>query len=291
MQNNDMQEQIHQAKHLLSKVNLPRLPEEIILLQKELALKYPNTVNIANYISRNPELLADFLELVNSSVMANKEPIKEARGAVNAIGLEEIYNLYFSAAIMNLLAQTYNEKQIIQQGVQAGLAASELSYWIPEISRSEAYFLAVLHNIGAVFMTRVYPDDYYKLFEKQLANPVSRFQEEETTYHTNHALVGTLIGKKWHLDCDINNAILFHHCPKKFENTQLSPKSKQMIALLWLSNFLVSQYKHEQYRTKELDNLYKMGKKYLNLPENAIQAGAAVLSKWGNSSELNLGSH
>ncbi|MBD3611330.1 MAG: HDOD domain-containing protein [Hydrogenovibrio crunogenus] len=78
-----MQTLIKQAAALLSTIEVPDLPEVILLLKEELNKKFPNTVTIANLISKNPQLLAEFLSLVNTNVTKERMPIRDAKAAVN----------------------------------------------------------------------------------------------------------------------------------------------------------------------------------------------------------------
>lgn len=286
-----MQRKVLAAKHILTSIPVPPLPEELIQLQEELTKKYPNTVTIANLISHNPELLSDFLELVNANLSSNREPIKEARAAVNTLGLNEIFNLYMSATITDLVAQTYSEKQILQHGAKAGIAAAELSYWVQDVSRSEAYFAALTQNIGAIFMARYAPDKYFKLFEQQNAYPTSKFAEEERQFGTNHNFVGALVTKKWKASEEIVKAILLHHDLQFADKAALPDKVKKITALVILSNYIVSSVLGENYLTQEMKEYRNSAQTYLKLPDNANSAAIAAVSKWGSSIGIAAGTH
>lgn len=285
-----MQNQLKIANTILANMTIPSLPEEVIHLQEELHKKYPNTVTIANLISHNPELLADFMTLVNTNLTTEKQEINDAKAAVNLLGLDEIYNIFLSASITKLIAQSPSEKNILLHGAKAGIAAAELSYWVFDVSRSEAYMAGLMQNIGALYLAR-YSDAYEAIFQSQLSNPISAFIQEQELFGTDHTMVGALISKKWHIEPDIYKALIFHHDPDFAIKTAGHQKIQHIAALVILSNYVVSATENEQYITQEIKNYRDLAKQQLSLPENAMKSATSAVLKWGNKVGLMTGSH
>jgi HD-like signal output (HDOD) protein len=278
-----MQQKLATAAHIISKTSIPSIPEEIIRLQEELNKKYPNTVTIANLISHNPELLGNFLTLVNTNVTSEKTDIRDAKAAVNVLGLDEIYNIFLASSLTNLIAQTPLEKEILTHGAKAGLAASELSYWVFDVSRSEAYMAGLMQNVGAIYLSRQDPEEYTGIFRSQLSNPVSGFIKEIEKYNTAHTFLGTFITKKWHIDQNVYKAILLHHDPDFELKTANDQKVRHITALIMIANFIVSSTIGGQYISQELKEYRNLGLKQLDLPDTAIKAASAAVIKWGSS--------
>lgn len=286
-----MQKQLASAAQIFSKSSVPTIPEEIIRLKEELNKKYPNTVTIANLISHNPELLSDFLMLVNTNITSEKTEIKDAKAAVNVLGLDEIYNIFLSSSLTKIIAQSPVEKAILLHGSKAGLAAAELSYWVYDVSRSEAYMAGLMQNIGAIYFSRTATEGYYDIYKQQLSNPISGYDKELATYNTSHAFLGTFVTKKWHISPDIYKSILLHHdvdFASKLANDQ---KVRHLVSLIMIANYIVSSNSGDQYITQELKDYRNLGKHQLDLPDIALKAANAAVSKWGNSIGLSTGSH
>ncbi|MDG4812354.1 HDOD domain-containing protein [Hydrogenovibrio sp. 3SP14C1] len=282
-----MQSLIKQAGTLLSTIAVPDLPELILLLKEELNKKYPNTVIIANLISKDPQLLADFLDLVNTNVTAERTHIQDAKAAVNLLGLDEIYNLFVSTVISNLLAQNELEKSILSHGAKAGLAAAELSYWVYDVSRSQAYMTGLMQNIGAIYLSKLEPDLYEEMFNASLSNPISAYQNELNHYQTSHVYIGSILVKKWHIQPEIYKAILFHHDMDFAIKTVGNQTIKHLTALTILSNYIVSSTDPELYINQELREYRDAAKQVLDLPDNAIKAATAAVNKWGSQGFIN----
>jgi HD-like signal output (HDOD) protein len=278
-----MQQELSSAAQIISKTSIPNIPEELIRLKEELNKKYPNTVTIANLISRNAELLGNFMTLVNTNITSEKMDIRDAKAAVNVLGLDEIYNIFLASSLTNLLAQSPLEKQILSHGAKAGLAAAELSYWVFDVTRSEAYIAGLMQNVGAIYLSRQNPEAYAETFNSQLANPVSAYAKELEKYNTSHTFMGTLIAKKWHIAPEVYKSILLHHDTKFELKTANDQRTRHITALIMVSNFIVSSTVDGQYITQELKEYRNLGLKQLGLPDIAIKAANAAVMKWGSS--------
>ena len=286
-----MQQNLAKAAQIYAQSSVPSIPEEVIKLKEELDKKYPNTVTMANLISHNPELLCDFLTLANTNITSDKVEIKDAKAAVNTLGLNELYNIFLSSYLTKIIAQSPNEKAILEHGVKAGLAAAELSYWVLDVSRSEAYMAGLMQNIGAVYFARNESESYFDIYKSQLSYPISGYQKELETYNTTHAFLGTFITKKWHIDPDIYKSILFHHDLDYVSKLASNKKACHLVSLIMVANYIVSENSDEQYITQELKECKILGKQQLELPDIALKSSSAAVAKWGNTIGLSTGSH
>jgi len=286
-----MQEKLAKAAKIFKETSVPSIPDEIIQLKAELNKKYPNTVTIANLISHNPQLLGDFLTLVNTNITSENGEIKEAKAAVNVLGLDEIYNIFLSSSLTNIIAQSPAEKAILDHGAKAGLAAAELSYWVYDVSRSEAYMAGLMQNLGAIYLSRQDPESYFELIKSQLSNPISSYDKEVDKYHTSHAYLGTFIAKKWNISADVYKSILLHHDTDFALKTANDQKVRHLVALIIVANYVVSTNSDEQYITKELKEYRDIGLVQLDLPDNALKAANSAVIKWGKSMGIAAGSH
>ena len=285
-----MKNKLTKASNILNSLTIPTIPEEVLKLKEELNRKYPNTVTIANLISHNPELLAEFLNLANANLTNSNSEIKDAKNAVNSLGLDEIYNIFLAISLTDIAAQTDEEKQILQHGTKAGLAAAELSYWVFDVSRSEAYMAGLMQNVGAIYLSRFDPENYLNVFNYQLRSPIEGYKKEVEQYGTAHTYLGTYLAKKWHIDPNIYQAILMHHYPDYVAKVS-TDKVRNIIALVMAANYVASSATAEQYITQELKDYRNLGLRQLNLPENAMKAASAAVAKWSKSENLSSGSH
>ncbi|WP_130536529.1 HDOD domain-containing protein [Thiomicrorhabdus indica] len=285
-----LQEKASNAKNIFKGQSLPMIPQEVLLLKEELTKKYPNTVTIANLISKNPENLSLFLKIANSNVVNQDTQIKDAKAAVNLIGLGDLFNLFLSSVLSRLLVTEPSDQEIMKEGVQTGIVAAELSYWVYDVSRSEAFMLGLLQNIGYLFMRR-YDPNYDDWIAKLKTNPFTMAESESQYYQTDHAVLSSVLGRKWDMPDKIVKPVMFHHDKKFVAKLKNHDGYAQMVALIMVSSYIVYSSSDEQYLTQELKDYRDLGKEFLGLPDKALKAGRAALEKWGGSGNLISGSH
>lgn len=286
-----MQAKLQKAAQIIAETKVPNLPEEIIRLKEELNKTYPNTVTVANLIAHNPELLGDFLTLVNTNVTNEATQINDAKAAVNVLGLDEIYNIFLASSLTKVIAQTPLEKEILLHGAQAGLAAAELSYWVQDVTRSEAYIAGLMQNVGAIYLSRTSPEEYAELFRSHLSNPINCIDKEFDLFETTHLHLGIFIAKKWHIDSNVYKSILMHHDQEFIQKTVSDAKIRHIIGLIMTANFAVSSANGDQYLTQEMKTYRDLGLSALDLPENAMKAAISAVMKWGKSMTKTPGGH
>jgi len=285
-----MQPALAKAIDILKHSPPPPLPQEVILLREELARPYPNTVTIANLIGRNPELLDPFLELVNHRIVRPEAPIRDARSAINLLGLDDLHTLFLASLLAEQITETDEEREILAQGARTGIAAAELAYWVQEVTRAEAYLAGLTQNVGGIFLERV-EGGFMPFFIRQLSHPFSAYEDELAYFGTAHTYVGALVGKRWHLPEAISKTIVLHHDRQFIAHTRGHELSRRLIALIFVANYVVSSTLGETYITEELKEAYHLGRDTLSLPDTAIRAATAAVLKWGNSAILANASH
>ncbi|WP_294948458.1 HDOD domain-containing protein [Sulfurivirga sp.] len=275
-----MKDFLHEAVSLLRSIHVPSLPEEIIRLKEELNKKYPNTVTIARLISKNPEILNHFLKLVNANLTDTDEYIRDAQAAVNILGMQEIYNIFTASAFSRFIAKTTAERDILKHGAKTGVVAAELASFTGTVTRSEAYLAALAQNMGAIFLLRLERDGYEETFFQQMAWPFKAYLEEAKIMQTTHAYAGVIVARKWDMPADIYQAILLHHDEQFIGKTANHPKVRILVALIMMSNYLVSASLGENYMTSEIKRMRQLAQTVLELPNTATRSATNMLLKY-----------
>ena len=291
--NIEMKEGMDEAKKLIQNLKIESMPPEIYQLEDLMLTEKPNLTEIAGLLSKNPEVLGEFLSLANKILKKNEdELILEALAAVNLMGLQEIQRLFISSYLQNNLPVSEIDRKLIKNSTRSGIAAAELSYWVPEISRTEAYFIAFLQDVGAIYMMRYYPENYAEEYlNPQLSYPVTAYESELENYHTTHAFVGSLVARRWHLGDLLCKSLLLHHYDSLEAVQNYDAKVSKMVALIQVSNVLVYQQFSDHYETNEQKQIFDHAVEFLNLQPNAIESANAAIHKWGYDNHIHSASH
>jgi len=91
-----LKQELARAAIILKKVRQPVVPNEVVTLQEESMKAEPDVLVIAKCISRNPKLLTKFLGI---ATYITQGEVRNAQEAVEILGTQNIFNLFFSSAI------------------------------------------------------------------------------------------------------------------------------------------------------------------------------------------------
>ena len=279
---------VNSARHLLNQIELETLPSEVLDLQKLIAVKHPNLADIADCLSKNPDVLGRLLSLVNQVVNRPQDDlILDAKTALHLMGLDELQRLFISAYMVKNLSVANTDPDFITQALRAALATTELSYWVYGLSRTEAYLHGFMQDIGAIYMMRYDAGYNERFFRQQLAFPMSKHRDEHLRYATDHCFVGALMIEHWNLGQDLCRTVLFHHEQNPGHLARFDEGLSKRIALLQIANYLVFETFAGKNVTKELDDQFTVAMDYLELPDNALNAAISALEKWGTELDGN----
>ena len=272
-----MEQKLRNALAAIKGHKIPELPNEVLLLEKEIKSKFGSTATVAEIIEMNTTLSGEVMRIVNSPVIKVKAPVLSIRDAVNVMGLDNIYNLVVSAALKNMFGTQGLFKDIMDHSVDVAFCMADISDWVEGVSRDEAYMLGLFHNVGALMLAAKGEATYEALFRNSMSLPSSIIAKEEKQYGSNHAVIGVLIAKKWHLPIDMLSAIMLHHnnhC-SEIKNDRV----RAMVAMIKVTNAMVSEISLGAYRGEEMREYEKDGAEELMIPFSVIsEIRTALLS-------------
>ncbi|MEA3405103.1 MAG: HDOD domain-containing protein [Pseudomonadota bacterium] len=272
-----MQNKLKQAMIAIHGVTIPELPDEVLLLEKEINSKFANVSTVSEIIEKNTTLSGELLKVVNSPIVKLREPCLSIRDAVGALGLDNIYNLVVASALKNLFGEAGLMKDIMDQSVDVAFCMADIAEWVDDVSRDEAYMLGLFHNSGALLLASKNEQRYSVLFSNSMSRPVSILALEEKTLGSNHAMVGVLMAKKWKLPIEMINAVMLHHTAEcsRIKND----KVRAMVAMLKVANAIVAEISLGAYRGDEMRSYEEDGVEELMIPHEVVsEIRSAVIS-------------
>ena len=263
-----MQDKLRAALQAIHGVKIPELPTEVLALEQEIKSKFGSLAKAAEIIEMNTTLSGEVMRLVQSPIIETKEPINSIRDAVNVLGFDNLYNLVVSSALKNLFSGEGVLNDIMDNSVDVAFCMADLSEYVEGVSRDEAYMLGLFHNVGALLMATKDAKAYAPLFSDSMVLPNTVIAKENAVFGSNHAMIGVLIAKKWHLPIHMLNAIMLHHnqsC-RRIENDQV----RAMVAMIKVANAIVAEISLGAYRGEEMKNYEADGAEELMIDEEEI---------------------
>lgn len=282
-----LERKIKQAGKILRAAPNDR-PKILSDIHEVIASKHPNARTFSGLIDSDPEVRGKLLHSANETLSSNGKPFDSVTSMTQVYGLYPTYSLLCATLVYDTFSQTPHEKSILNHCHNVAIAASQLAYWIYEITPFEAYNLGMMHNIGAIYMLRSL-EGYIDLYTSYLYFPLENHEQEIELYQTDHACLGAVMAKKWGLNKHHTRAILFHHNAQFKTQLEACPASLKFTALLMLANYVTNVFYNEDALTPDQLRCRDIAKSVLSdLPKNAVQAAQAALNERGKI--INFGS-
>lgn len=263
-----MEQKLRNAVAAIRGHKIPELPNEVLLLEQEIKSKFCSSAKVAEIIEMNTTLSGEVIRIANSPVIKLRSPVSSIRDAVNAMGMDHIYNLVVSAALKNMFSTKGLFKDIMDNSVDVAFCMADLAEWVEGVSRDEAYMLGLFHNSGALMLAAKSESAYEPLFRNSMSLPISILEKEQQKFGSDHAVIGVLMAKKWCLPIDMLSAIMLHH---KAECSLIKKdRVRAMVAMIKIANAMVAEISLGAYRGEEMRIYEKDGVEELMIPTSTI---------------------
>jgi HD-like signal output (HDOD) protein len=192
---------------------LPALPAIVFEIQSVLQSDKISLRKVGELIASDPALVAQVLKIVNSAYYGLPNPISDVRLAVAYIGINEIYRVTLSVAVMATLAGEDKAEfnKIWLHSIYTAMCARYLaSHFEPMVSRNELWSASILHDIGKLVYLKYYPT-HYKTMSQYAESRNCLFEEAEIVFHMPaSSYFGGLLCDHWQLPESIKDACLHH---------------------------------------------------------------------------------
>jgi putative nucleotidyltransferase with HDIG domain len=197
-----------------------------------------NSDMLAEIIRSDAGLTTDILRAANTAALAGACRTESLPQAIIRLGLRDIYRLITtiitSPGIMNLDAFGFQRVDLWQHSVACGIAAQIMARNFADQDPEIAYTAALLHDIGKLVMAQVAKADYMTVLDA--CEPANRphFRAEQQAYQTDHAVIGSMLLKRWRFPENIVAAVKFHHDPLN------APDDARRLACLILAGNIIA---------------------------------------------------
>jgi putative nucleotidyltransferase with HDIG domain len=214
----------------------PSMPRTAFKLRVLLHKEDASITEIEEILRHDPGLSANVLRVANSAFFGLSKKVGSLKQAVMLLGIERFAQIAVSASM---------EKNMEKAVVGYDMAPGEL--WLHSIAVSniaeslakkikidgtyDVFTSALLHDIGKLVLSKFLKEELQKI--KNISeNAVPLDVAEQMILGTDHAEIGALILSKWSLPFDIVNAVRWHHCPERIENSNIKSD------IVYLSNHM-----------------------------------------------------
>lgn len=208
----------YELSYLLSRVNLPSLPEAVVKLNQ--AMESNATLGeIQDIIQVEPVLTARVLNLANSAWYRTEHAVTDLREAVSSIGFTTIHRLIIITSVIDIFqgvdSTLINMKNYWKQSARMGAAARALAEQQGDDNAMRVFTSAILAYIGKLVLCVGVPSAEQKalLISKDEAIPL--YQAEQSVIGHHHARIGSELLRSWFVPDELATPIAYFYEPDK----------------------------------------------------------------------------
>ena len=238
---------IDPSTFLTEHCTLPVLPVVVTNLQEVIYSDNVSVRKVADLISSDPSMTAQVLKIVNSAYYSLPREIADVKLAVAYLGINEVYRITLSVAVLNTFASVEKEdfNRIWSHSVFTALAAKQLTQkYEPLLPNGELWAAAILHDIGKFIYLKFFPEHFKAIETHQLDHGCLYNEAEEALSLPSAAMMGALLCDKWRLPEQVKSACMHHSLNDLYqiEGNSLSESFKRMICV---SNMITTLHRNK----------------------------------------------
>ncbi|MGP1577839.1 MAG: HDOD domain-containing protein [Treponema sp.] len=218
---------------------IPQFPEKIMQIQRLINDPNAKMATIASLISDNIALTTDLLKLVNSVAFGLTKQCMNINEAVKLVGIRGIQNLLYSVGTLQVLTINSDEQKAIWNHTYkcaffaSMLAKKHNKYAILD----DIYVCALLHDLGKIVFSSVYPEVLAKITEVQAEKNIPPYVMQSIMSGMEHHIIGSTLAEKWNLPHAIVSTIKYQYEPEA-----APPEYYELIATVSLAEFMLQFY-------------------------------------------------
>lgn len=174
-------------------------------------------------IQYDPVLTARILRLANSPIYAFEREITLIDMAITAIGTQAIYDI----VIIELASRTFNSgsyqaelsRRIWEHSVAVAVLTKKISKNLDFDGAEESFICGLLHDFGKYILLNYNAVEYGEIL--RIDDEAEMLEAELSQFGYNHAEIGSLVARRWHLPEEVCLAIANHHGPANVSDQRI----------------------------------------------------------------------
>lgn len=228
-----------EMERVMLSVGIPPRPSILQDLAAEVKKDSPDFHIIEQLISGDVGLSAALLKTINSPFYGLRTKASSVKQAITLLGLSALTRVTTGMVLRKVFTNSgaMNMEHFWDASSKVALATSYIAKQLPGMNKDEAYTFGLFQNCGIPLLMQRFPDYQQTLSDAHSATDQKFTAVEDKLHPTNHATMGYLLTKSWHLPEVLSKAIRFHHEYDMLSGpqAQLPEESKNLVALALLA--------------------------------------------------------
>lgn len=207
----DMPESLKLKAQALS--NLPTLPGVVQVVSTMVEDSDTSAKQLATVISRDQVLSARILRMVNSPFYGFPGRISSVTHALVLLGFNVVKGLILTTSVFENLGK--DAKQLWQHSLGVAFISRRMAKELKMPDPDEFMVAGLLHDIGKVILAHLTPEEYAAIRKVASVKHIHISEAEKQVLGVTHTDVAGWVAVKWNLPGRLQDALIFHHQPRK----------------------------------------------------------------------------
>jgi HD-like signal output (HDOD) protein len=234
------------AEQFVRTLALPPCPEILARIAQEVRADTPDVRKVGDLVTRDVATAAGVLKTVNSAGYALSRPARSVQQAIAYLGLERTALLLAGLLLRNAFPRSDRAAmaRFWQSSTQAAAVAGFLARVLGLAERDEAYTFGLFRDAGSAVLICRYPDYAEIMAQWQAAAGTACTDHEKSRFGADHAVIGAVLARDWHLPEEMSDAILWHHADfvLALDAAPIRLEAVRLIALGVLCDHVLARY-------------------------------------------------
>jgi HD-like signal output (HDOD) protein len=245
----DIDRELDQAKREgpVSDIVIPPCPELLTALQLEMQKADPDPAEIARIAGSDVAMAAALLRTANSPLYARARPANTVGEAVAMLGMGQ------AAAILTgfltrhaIRINSPLVEHFWETSTRRSLAMAYIARQLYGMNAEVAQTCGLFMHVGIPILLQGVRD-YDGTLAEAMARQDRGFTETENAVHrTDHAVVGAIVAKTWHLPPVVSVAVRLHHDFTVLQDSAVPAEIRSLVAIAALAEHLVADFEGVQ---------------------------------------------
>lgn len=246
---------------------LPSLPEIFAEINQVLGDPQSSAFHVANVISKDPNLSAKLLKIVNSAFYGFPSKIDTISRAVMIVGSKQLSTLALGTSVIHFFRDISPDlvdmKSFWKHSFACGIATRMLASHKNMADTERLFVAGLLHDIGRILIYKHFPQEGREGLLKARQTPCLLRSAEMDLLGFDHAQIGGRLLKQWMLPPTLERAVADHHRPSE------SPCTIEA-SLVHLADILVNALRIGTSGERYVPPLFPEAWQELSLPEETV---------------------
>lgn len=222
---------------------IPPCPESLLRLQTIVAAPELDSMALDQLVSSDVALAAAVMRLANSPIYGLAQPVQTVGMALTVLGLQPTVELLSAFITRNALqVRSPLLEHFWESSQRRAIACEHIGHQLYSFDPGLGYSFGLFCHVGMPVLMKAVRG-YAGTVTEALARKDRTFtQTENASHRTDHAVMGAIVARTWHLPGDVAQAIWLHHDFACLGDTRFEPTVRHLVALGLLAEFLVNQH-------------------------------------------------